>query len=59
MHLTGKEFERSEILYFKAYNSQLPAIEQGVETEGLILGRNKSRGYCLEIIRAGFLADVR
>jgi hypothetical protein len=28
-HLTGKETEPWEILYFKAYKSQLPAIEQG------------------------------
>ena len=29
-HLTGKETEPWEILYFKAYKSQLPVIEQAL-----------------------------
>src|ERR1019366_8217556 len=37
-HLTGKETESWEILYFKAYKSQLPVIEQALETAGLMLG---------------------
>src|ERR1700676_5017525 len=57
-HLTGKETEPWEILYFKAYKSQLPVIEQALETAGLMLGSNKSRGYCLEMICADFLAGV-
>jgi hypothetical protein len=57
-HLTGKETEPWEILYFKAYKSQLPVIEQALETAGLILGSDKSRGYCLEMICADFLAGV-
>jgi hypothetical protein len=56
--LTGKETEPWEILYFKAYKSQLPVIEQALETAGLMLGSNKSRGYCLEMICADFLAGV-
>jgi hypothetical protein len=47
-----------EILYFKAYKSQLPVIEQALETAGLMLGSTKSRGYCLEMICANFLAGV-
>ena len=43
---------------FKAYNSQLPVIEQALETAGLMLGTDKSRGYCLEMICADFLAGV-
>jgi hypothetical protein len=50
--LTGKETELWEILYFKAYKSQLPVIEQALETAGLMLGSDKSRGYCLEMICA-------
>ena len=46
-HLTGKDTEPWEILYFKAYKSQLPLIEQALETAGLMLGSDKSRGYCL------------
>src|ERR1700676_4375163 len=58
-HLTGKETEPWEMLYFKAYKSQLPVIEQALETAGLMLGTDKSRGYCLEMICADFLAGVR
>jgi hypothetical protein len=58
-HLIGKETESWEILYFKAYKSQLPVIEQALETAGLMLGSDKSRGYCLEMICADFLAGVR
>src|ERR1700730_15615640 len=57
-HLTGKETEPWEILYFKAYKSQLPVIEQALETAGLMLGSDKSRGYSLEMICADFLAGV-
>jgi hypothetical protein len=57
-HLTGKETEPWEILYFKAYKSQLPVIEQALETADLMLGSDKSRGYCLEMICADFLAGV-
>jgi hypothetical protein len=57
-HLTGKETEPWEILYFKAYKSQLPVIEQALEAAGLMLGTDQSRGYCLEMICADFLAGV-
>jgi hypothetical protein len=57
-YLTGKETEAWEILYFKAYKSQLPVIEQALETAALMLGSDKSRGYCLEMICADFLAGV-
>jgi hypothetical protein len=57
-HLTGKESEPWEILYFKAYKSQLPVIDQALETAGLMLGTDKSRGYCLEMICTDFLAGV-
>ena len=57
-YLTGKDTEPWEILYFKAYKSQLPVIEQALETTALMLGSDKSRGYCLEMICADFLAGV-
>ena len=44
--------------YFKVYKSQLPVIEEALETVGLMLGSNKSRGYCLEMICADFLAGA-
>jgi hypothetical protein len=58
-HLTGKETEPWEIIYFKLYKSQLPVIENAIETAGLMLGTDKSRGYCLEMICADFLAGAR
>src|SRR6266853_270051 len=57
-HLTGKETEPWEILYFKVYKSQLPVVEKALETAALMLGSDKSRGYCLEMICADFLAGA-
>jgi hypothetical protein len=57
-HLTGKDTERSEILYFKVYKSQLVVIEQALETATLMLGGDRPRGYCLEMICADFLAGA-
>src|SRR5438105_3792723 len=56
--LTGKETEPWEIIYFKLYKSQIPIIEQAIETAALMLGSDKSRGYCLEMICADFLAGA-
>jgi hypothetical protein len=56
--LTGKETEPSELIYFKVYKSQIPVIEQAIETAALMLGTDKSRGYCLEMICADFLAGA-
>jgi len=57
-HLTGKETEPWEIIYFKLYKSQLPVVEKALETAALMLGTDKSRGYCLEMICADFLAGA-
>jgi hypothetical protein len=57
-HLTGQETEPWEILYFKVYKSQLAVIEQALETATLMLGGDKSRGYCFEMICADFLAGA-
>jgi hypothetical protein len=56
--LTGKDCEPWEIIYFKLYKSQVPVIEQAIETAGLMLGSDKARGYCLEMICADFLAGL-
>ena len=56
--LTGKETEPSELVYFKLYKSQIPVVEQAIETAALMLGTDKSRGYCLEMICADFLAGA-
>src|ERR1700680_4587050 len=57
-HLTGQETEPWEMLYFKVYKSQLRVVEQALETAALMLGTHKSRGYCLEMICADFLAGA-
>ena len=56
--LTGKDAEPSEIIYFKLYKSQIPVVEQAIETAALMLGTDKSRGYCLEMICADFIAGA-
>src|SRR6266571_430066 len=56
--LTGRDSEAWEIIYFKLYKSQIPVIEQAIETAALMLGSDKSRGYCLEMICADFLAGA-
>lgn len=56
--LTGRDTEPHEIVYFKLYKSQIPVIEQALETAALMLGSDKSRGYCLEMICADFLAGA-
>jgi hypothetical protein len=48
--LTGRDTEPHEIVYFKLYKSQIPVIERALETATLMLGSDKSRGYCLEMI---------
>jgi hypothetical protein len=56
--LTERETEPWEIIYFKIYKTQIPVIEQAIETAALMLGTDKSRGYCLEMICADFLAGA-
>ena len=56
--LTGRQTEPSELIYFKLYKSQIPVVEQAIETAALMLGTDKSRGYCLEMICADFLAGA-
>ena len=56
-YLTGAS-EPSELIYFKVYKSQVPVIEQALETATRMLGSDRSRGYCLEMICADFLAGA-
>ncbi len=56
--LTGRETEPWEIVYFKLYKSQITVIDRAVETAALMLGSGRSRGYCLEMICADFLAGA-
>jgi len=56
-YLTGAS-EPSELIYFKLYRSQVPVIEQALEGAARMLGSDRSRGYCLEMICADFLAGA-
>ena len=56
--LTGRDTEPWEIIYIKLYQSQIPVVERAMETAALMLGTDKSRGYCLERICADFLAGA-
>ena len=56
--LTGRDTEPWEIIYIKLYQSQIPVVERAMETAALMLGTDKSRGYCLEMICADFLAGA-
>jgi hypothetical protein len=56
--LTGRDTEPWEIVYFKLSQSQMPVIEKAIETAALMLGSDRSRGYCLEMICADFLAGA-
>jgi hypothetical protein len=54
---TGKETEPWEAVYFRLHKSQVPAVERASEVAALMmLGTDKSRGYCQERICADFLA---
>ena len=55
---TGRETEPWEIVYFKLYKSQLAVVEHAIKTAALMLGTDRSRGYCLEMICADFLAGA-
>lgn len=57
-HINGEDSEPTDIIYFKLYKSQIPIVEQAIETAALMLGSDKSRGYCLEMICADFLAGA-
>jgi hypothetical protein len=48
-HLTGKETEPWEILYFKVYKSQLPVIEQALETAVSTIADQRSVGPMMVI----------
>ncbi|MGB7603711.1 MAG: hypothetical protein WBM24_25660 [Candidatus Sulfotelmatobacter sp.] len=44
--------------HFTLYQSQMPVIEKAIEIAALMLGSDRSRGYCLEMICADFLAGA-
>src|SRR6202158_3042291 len=52
--LTGRETEPWGLIFFKLYQSQMPVIERALETAALMLGSDRSRGYCLEMVCADY-----
>ncbi|HZQ18954.1 MAG TPA: hypothetical protein VFA90_09545 [Terriglobales bacterium] len=42
--LTGKDSEPWELIYFKVYKSQIPVLEQAIETAALMLGSDSRAG---------------
>ena len=56
--LNGPDSEPWDMMYFKLYKSQIPVVEQVLEIAARMLGSDKSRGYCLEMICADFLAGA-
>jgi hypothetical protein len=42
----------------QAVQARVPVVEQAIKTAALMLGTDKSRGYCLEMICADFIAGA-
>ena len=57
-HLTGRDPEPRETIYFQVDKRQLPVIEQALEAASTVLGGRKSRGTSLEFICADFVANA-
>jgi hypothetical protein len=54
-YFTGENYEPYEMVYFKLYESQLPVVERALDVASRMVGTEKSRGYCLELVCADFL----
>jgi hypothetical protein len=46
------------VIYFGVSKRQVPVVEHALEMAARMLGSDRSRGYCLEMICADFLAGV-
>lgn len=55
-YFTGEDFEPYEMVYFKLFETQLPVVERALFVASRMVGTEKSRGYCLELVCADFLA---
>lgn len=54
-HLTGRQTEPRDIVYFQVSKNQRTVIEQAIAVAASIVGADKSRTYCLEMICADFV----
>ncbi|MGD0920785.1 MAG: hypothetical protein ABSA70_03355 [Terriglobia bacterium] len=55
-YFTGEDYEPYEMVYFKLFESQLPVVERALYVASGMVGTERSRGYCLELVCADFLA---
>lgn len=55
-YFTGEDLEPYAMVYFKLFESQLPIIERALYVASRMAGTERSRGYCLELVCADFLA---
>ena len=55
-YFTGETLEPYEMVYFKLFESQLPILERALYVASRMAGTERSRGFCLELICADFLA---
>jgi len=55
-YFTGKDYEPYEMVYFKLFESQLPVVERALYVASRMVGTERSRGFCLELVCADFLA---
>ena len=55
-YFTGEDYEPYEMVYFKLFESQLPIVERALYVASRMAGTERSRGYCLELVCADFLA---
>jgi hypothetical protein len=55
-YFTGEDYEPYEMVYFKLYERQLPVVERALYVASRMVGSERSRGFCLELICADFLA---
>ena len=55
-YFTGEDYEPYEMVYFKLFESQLPIVERALYVAARMVGTERSRGYCLELVCADFLA---
>ena len=44
------------MVYLKLFESQLPVVERALYVASRMVGTERSRGYCLELVCADFLA---
>jgi len=55
-YFTGEDYEPYEMVYFKPFESQLPVVEKALYVASRMVGTERSRGYCLELVFADSLA---